>query len=86
MQGSENIEQRAKPKAIPRLIGQVDLRDYFAAKAMQSMFSCQDFVNESISAFQCASREDLRHALANQAYKMADAMLAARAAKEQQDG
>ena len=48
------------------------LRDYFAAKAMQGWLSTDDGPQDMPS-------------LAEAAYDVADAMLAARAAKEQQD-
>ena len=49
------------------------LRDYFAAKAMQGWLCTDD-------------GPQTPNELAKAAYEVADAMLAARAAKEQQDG
>jgi len=62
---SEPIEQKEKQKAA-RLLDELDLRDYFAAKAMQGLLASD--VNAT------------RHIFAAQAYAMADAMLEARQA------
>jgi hypothetical protein len=62
---SEPIEQKEKQKAT-RLLDELDLRDYFAAKAMQGMLACPGSIRVDDDA--------------NLAYKMADAMLKAREA------
>jgi hypothetical protein len=62
---SEPIEQKEKQKAT-RLLDELDLRDYFAAKAMQGMLTRPG----SITLIDDA----------NFAYKMADALLKAREA------
>jgi hypothetical protein len=59
---SEPIEQKEKQKAT-RLLDELDLRDYFAAKAMQGLLA-----NNNIDAQQ----------IAEAAYIVADAMLRAR--------
>ena len=78
MQGSENIEQRVKPKAIPRLVGQVDLRDYFAAKAMQGALAMEGG-EVPLTAFESVDVQ----AIADACYAMADAMLAAREKRDE---
>lgn len=54
----------------------MDLRDYFAAKAMQAMLTNPEFLNvvtkEEINGKDCASR------VAKVSYKYADAMMEAR--------
>ena len=59
-------------KAFPNM----DLRDYFAAKAMQSYASDKEFVDA------CAFMEkDVKEEIARVAYAQADAMLKAREQK-----
>jgi hypothetical protein len=62
---SEPIEQKEKQKAT-RLLDELDLRDYFAAKAMASVIARGDDTN--------------RPGMAEWSYAMADAMLRAREA------
>jgi hypothetical protein len=64
---SEPIEQKEKQKAT-RLLDELDLRDYFAAKAMQGMLACP---------VQPQSGADM---YARDAYFVADSMLKAREA------
>jgi hypothetical protein len=61
------IEQSERQKAVLSP-GEVDLRDYFAAKAMQSLLTTIDEFPD----------EHWRTGVATDAYSMADAMLAAR--------
>jgi hypothetical protein len=68
---SEPIEQKERQKAT-RLLDELDLRDYFAAKAMQS------FVAAWIAK---SSYPETDLVLAEHAYAMADAMLRAREEK-----
>jgi hypothetical protein len=60
-------------KAFPNLVGQLgmDLRDYFAAKAMQGMLS-----NAGVVTGKNAEADDEKGA--ERAYKIADAMMKAR--------
>jgi hypothetical protein len=48
------------------------LRDYFAAKAMQGLFSCPDWLDGA------GEEVDVPNCMASAAYAMADAMLKAR--------
>lgn len=66
----ERTEQGARRKGTPFLV-EVDLRDYFAAKAMVGVVASPDYVEE----------EWFQEYIARQAYQMADAMLAAREIK-----
>ena len=50
------------------------MRDYFAAKAMQGMLSCQDFMNDQIIKFGITKEQALEN-VARWAYIQADAML-----------
>lgn len=61
------IEQSERQKAILSP-GEVDLRDYFAAKAVQGICSTATYMNGALLDRDVAAR----------AYKMADAMLRAR--------
>ena len=67
---SANTEPAAKPKGIPSM-QELDLRDYFAAKAMQGLLSCP---------VQPQSGADI---FARDAYTIADAMLRAREENDQ---
>ena len=67
---SETTEQNARQKAIPSM-AELDMRDYFAAKAMPSLLS-------TVTEF---PDEHWRVGVAVDAYAMADAMLAAREGK-----
>lgn len=66
-------------KAFPNLTGQhgMDLRDYFAAKAMQGMFANPDDSHENYDL----SYDDYVKEIASCAYKMADAMMKAKEEK-----
>ena len=57
-----------------RSMGGMDLRDYFAAKAMQAMLASEEFLvtTEADKAIKC---------IAKGAYKCADAMMEARVEK-----
>jgi hypothetical protein len=68
---SEPIEQKEKQKAT-RLLDELDLRDYFAAKAMQGWITT--YPNFA------AVKDVNTTGIANFAYEMADAMLKAREA------
>ena len=57
--------------------GGMTLRDYFAAKAMQGMMSCQDFMNDQVSKLSL-SKEEACANVARWSYIAADAMLAER--------
>lgn len=68
---------QSNEKAAPAVVLPVDLRDYFAAKAMQGLIA--------VPAEQWADLKWTRgltvgEAMATQAYKVADAMLKARSA------
>jgi len=63
---SEPIEQKEKQKAT-RLLDELDLRDYFAAKAMQSILAREHGRSTTTLEF-----------VGNHAYQYADAMLKAR--------
>ena len=65
---SEPIEQKEKQKAT-RLLDELDLRDYFAAKAMQSILAREHGRSTTTLEF-----------VGNHAYQYADAMLKAREA------
>lgn len=65
---SGNTEQSAKPQAVPFLT-EVDLRDYFASKAINGMLSALDASGLNYSDPKM---------MAEHAYDFADAMLAAR--------
>jgi hypothetical protein len=56
--------------------GGMTLRDYFAAKAMASLLSNSDAMDEAVDG--CDSDIELMANVADRAYAMADAMLAAR--------
>lgn len=57
----------------------VSVRDWFAGQALAGMLSCQDFMNETVRANACKSKDDARAVLAMMSYRQADAMLAERA-------
>jgi hypothetical protein len=63
---SEPIEQKEKQKAT-RLLDELDLRDYFAAKALQSLLAHDTYLTKT-------------NITAERAYGLADAMLRAREA------
>ena len=67
---SETTEQNARQKAIPSM-AELDMRDYFAAKAMPSLLS-------TVTEF---PDEHWMVGVAVDAYAMADAMLSAREGK-----
>ena len=71
---SEPIEQKEKQKAT-RLLDELDLRDYFAAKAMQGLMG-RSWADAKTGKFP----ENLHAVWATAAYQMADAMLKAREA------
>lgn len=54
----------------------MSLRDWFAGMALQGMLSCQDLFNEMMKL--ADSKVEARAIVAGEAYKFADAMLAAR--------
>ena len=64
----EQADREAKKRGVKRnpLASEMSMRDYFAAKAMQSMNSRQDYLDAPASA------------IALDAYALADAMLKAR--------
>jgi len=68
--------KKPQPKAFPNLVGQLgmDLRDYFAAKAMQGMLA-----NRGVIYRANADEDDYNGA--KRAYKIADAMMKAREEK-----
>lgn len=66
---NENTEQKGKPKA-GQLLETMDLRDYFAAKAMQGIMNSARYTPVGINRYE--------YTTAKQAYQMADAMLEAR--------
>ena len=66
----EPTEQKEKPKG-GQLLETIDLRDYFAAKAMQGIFA---------GVFPIVKEEDPLTTVARAAYAQADAMLKAREA------
>lgn len=70
-----NIEPSEKRKGI-QLPAELDLRDYFAAKAMQGFLACNRF-----NPFANEGAEIAGELLAANAYEVADAMLAARDGK-----
>ena len=53
------------------------LRDYFAARVLQAMFTNTDYL-ETVRNLANERNVDVRTALAHNAYELADAMLAAR--------
>jgi hypothetical protein len=57
-------------------VGGMTLRDYFAAKAMQAMI--REYFDLNGPSFGDGHNKGLYHNLPSHAYKMADAMLAAR--------
>lgn len=52
---------------------EIELRDYFAAAALQGMCGCQDFLNDAVKV--CRDKEEACDSIARYAYKYADAML-----------
>lgn len=52
----------------------MSLRQFYAAKAMQGMYACQDFMNQLTG--QCGSKEEARDAVSFNAFKQADAFIA----------
>lgn len=80
---SEPIEQKEKQKAT-RLLDELDLRDYFAAKAMQGMLAVPDDQRYGDRADKSLTVDQWQRwcvtGLVEHAYRVADAMLKAREA------
>jgi len=73
---NEPIEKKEKLKA-GRLLDELDLRDYFAAKAMQAIYAAQ-VEWQSTGCPADAESLQVMEDVAGDAYAMADAMLRAR--------
>jgi hypothetical protein len=74
---NEPIEQKEKQKATP-LLDELDLRDYFAAKAMQGELAALCDPQNQICGLSLDTNDEQLARLTKHYYRIADSMLKAR--------